>query len=394
MKNEESRCRGHVPLAFLFQGGKGSVHYENKDEGENENRSVLNTDAFDKRRFREIYEMSQGLQKKSDEGELPTFEPLLADIWASLYKMKPEMTKEDVSADLQVNKSLMEKIMSDESFENYRNFTRLDDLSSAIGTVKFGEKTSQWLADQKEQDEDLQKKMQEIQAMKRQLQKQERQNGAGNGNEQLQKDIKKSDGRLEGVHCNRRYRATVIAFQRRWNKPCKKQNRRKMGLKSLLGGTGAGSRDAELKKVPLRDQISLAEKIAFNKKMKEIADWAGRFKQVARKKQKSKYNEAMERSGVTICNDIERLLPMELGLYTHPITKNEFLSRFVEGQAMKYEKKGQEVLGKGPIVLCLDQSGSMRNLDTQSKGFTLALMSIARRQRRDFCLILFSNRTK
>ena len=34
----------------------------------NEIRSVLNTDAFDKRRFNEIYEMSQGLQKISDEG--------------------------------------------------------------------------------------------------------------------------------------------------------------------------------------------------------------------------------------------------------------------------------------------------------------------------------------
>ena len=100
----------------------------------NENRSVLNTDAFDKRRFNEIYSMSQGIQKVRDEGELPTFEPLLADIWASLYKMKPEITEEEVAADLSVNKSLMERIMEDESFENYRNFTRLDDLSSAIGT--------------------------------------------------------------------------------------------------------------------------------------------------------------------------------------------------------------------------------------------------------------------
>ena len=61
---------------------------------------------------------------------------------------------------------------------------------------------------------------------------------------------------------------------------------------------------------------------------------------------------------------------------------------------MQYEQKGHEVLGKGPIVLCLDQSGSMHKLDTQSKGFTLALMSIARKQKRDFCLVLFSTRTK
>ena len=123
----------------------------------NENHSVLNTDTFDKRRFKEIYNMSQGLQKLSVDGELPTFEPLLGDIWASLYKMNPELSEEEIPDDLQVNKSFMEKIMNDESFENYRNFTRLDDLSSAIGTVKFGEKTNEWLIEQKERDEGLQR---------------------------------------------------------------------------------------------------------------------------------------------------------------------------------------------------------------------------------------------
>jgi len=122
------------------------------------NQSVLNTDAFDKRRFTEIYSMSQSLQKLKLDGELPTFEPLLADIWASLYKMKPELTEDDIPDDLQVNKSFMEKIMNDDSFESYRKFTRLDDLSSAIGTVKFGEKINEWLIDQKKKDEDLQKK--------------------------------------------------------------------------------------------------------------------------------------------------------------------------------------------------------------------------------------------
>ncbi len=361
--------------------------------GRNENHSVLNADTFDKRRFKEIYNMSQGLQKLSIDGELPEFEPLLGDIWASLYKMKPELTEDEVPDDLQVNKSFMEKIMNDDSFENYRKFTRLDDISSAIGTVKFGEKTNEWLIEQKERDESLQKKMQRIQAMQRQLQKQEQQNGAGNGNGKLEEDLKSAmsdlDSQLQQTLQNNSH-----SFSQAMSQAMQETKQTKDSLKSLLGGTGAGSGDAELKKVPLRDQISLAEKIASNKQMKEIADWAGRFKQIARKKQKSKHSNSMERSGVTLGSDIERLLPMELGLYTHPITKNDFLRRFVEGQTMMYEQKGQEVLGKGPIILCLDQSGSMNKLDTQSKGFTLALMSIARKQRRDFCLILFSTRTQ
>ena len=113
------------------------------------------------------------------------FEPLLADIWASLYKMKPKIRAEGIDSVLKTNQSLMERIMADENFENYRRFTRLDDLASAIGTVKFGEKTNQWLADQQEEDEDLQKQMQAIRAMQRQLEKQEQQEGAGNCSRQL-----------------------------------------------------------------------------------------------------------------------------------------------------------------------------------------------------------------
>ena len=142
--------------------------------------------------------MSQGLQKLSLNGELPRFEPLLADIWTSLFKMKPELSEGEIPDELQVNKSFMEKTMNDDSFENYRNFTRLDDLSSAIGTVKFGEKTNEWLTEQRERNEDLQKQMQEIQAMQRQLQKQEQKNGAGNGSEELQEDLKEAMSELDG----------------------------------------------------------------------------------------------------------------------------------------------------------------------------------------------------
>ncbi|WP_318617040.1 VWA domain-containing protein [Sporosarcina sp. YIM B06819] len=359
----------------------------------NDNRSVLNTDAFDKRRFKEIFEMSKGLQKIRAEGVLPAFEPLLADIWASLFKMKPEIKAVGVDSDLIINKLIMERIMADESFENYRSFTRLDDVSSAIGTMKFGESTNKWLADQKAQDEDLHKLMLEIHAMLEDLQQQEWQEGAGKGNQRLEETLTQAMAKLN-EKLQQALRKNSQSFSQAMAQAMQETKQVKEGLRSLLGGSTAGRGDADLKKVPLRDQLAIAEKISTDKKMKEIADWAGRFKQIARKKQKSKHSESMERKGVTLGNDMERLLPMELALYMHPITKNDFLRRFVEGQTMQFKQKGPEVLEKGPIVFCLDQSGSMSKLDTQSKGFTLALMSIARKQRRDFCLIVFSTRTQ
>ncbi|EGQ20097.1 hypothetical protein HMPREF9372_3640 [Sporosarcina newyorkensis 2681] len=220
---------------------------------------MLNTDTFDKRRFKEIYNMSQGLQKLSVDGELPMFEPLLGDIWASLYKMKPELSEEEIPDDLQINKSFMGKIMNDDSFENYRRFTRLDDLSSAIGTVKFGEKTNEWLIEQKERDEGLQKQMQEIQAMQRQLQKQDQQNEAGNGSEELQEDLKEAMSDL-GDQLQQTLQNNSHSFSQAMEQAMQDTKQTKDSLKSLLGGTSAGSGDTELKKIPLRDQISLAEK--------------------------------------------------------------------------------------------------------------------------------------
>ena len=349
-----------------------------------ENCSVLNTDSFDRRRFKEIFEMSQGLQKLRDEAVLTTFEPLLSDIWASLYKMKPVITAKDVDGFLVVNKLLMGAIMADDYFASYRNFTRLNDIASAISAIMFGEKINQWLTQQLEKDEDLQDQLREVQLLLKLPQ-------------QRQVADRKCDTDAM-MRWNEKLRQTILynsdSFLLAMAQARQESREVTNSLKSLLGGISAGNADAELKKVPLRDKILLAEKIACTNKMKEIAEWAGRFKQIARKKQKSKQSQSVVRGGVTIGGDIENLLPVEFSFYMHPLSKIDFLRRFAESQTMQFEQKGPEVLKKGPIVLCLDQSDSMSSLDTQSKGFTLALMAIAKKQRRDLCLVLFSSRTQ
>ena len=184
---------------------------------------------------------------------------LLADIWASLYKMKPKIRAEDVDSVLKINQSLMERIMADENFENYRSFTRLDDLSSAIGTVKFGEKTNQWLADQKEEDEDFQKQMQEIHTMQRQLQKQdwqeETESGSRVSEENFTEVMTKFDEKLQQMLQNNGH-----TFSQALAQAMQETRQVKDSLKSLLGGYSAGSGDAELKKVPLRDQLVISRK--------------------------------------------------------------------------------------------------------------------------------------
>lgn len=364
------------------------------------NKSVLNTDSFDKRRFNEIFGMSKQLQELNEAGvqHLPTFPDLLGDMWASLYKMRPEI-KEEVDTELSANKQLMQNIMADDSFKGFREFTRLDDLSSALGTAKFGEKTNDWLAEQERKNEELRKQMEEARKLHQQLQQQQEEasEGGDNGAEGQGKDVQQNlQQAMEQIaqELQKSLDQGKASFSQAMAEAMRETQKTKDDLKSLVGGVTAGSGEAELKKVPLRDQIALAERMSDLPKMKEIAEWAGRFKQIARKKQRSKHEDSVDRSGVTLGNQVERLLPMELAMYSHPATKADFLRRFAEGQTMQYEQKGKETLGKGPIVLCLDQSSSMWDMDTQAKGFAFALMSIARKQKRDFALILFSRRTR
>jgi len=359
------------------------------------NQSVINSDNFDRRRFNKVYNMSRSLQDLNNfEKPFPTFEPLLGDIWGALYKMSPQLHDgKHIKDELKTNHSFMEKILTDEDIERYREYTKLDELSSAIGTVRFGEKTKEWLEEQRQDNNKLDQSLRDIEHMQQQQKKQEQQDGAGQVNEQLQKALQQAMENLHN-HISKELQNDRQHFSNMISQAMKETQQTKDGVKSLLGGTKAGSGEAELQKVPLREQIRLAEKISCNKHLQTIAEWAGRFKQIARQKQKSIYQNSIERSGVGLGNDIEKLLPSELSLYKNESTKLEFLRRFVEGQTMQYDTKGKESLGKGPIILCLDQSGSMHKLDYQSKGFALALMSIAKRQKRDFCYIPFSTKTQ
>lgn len=335
------------------------------------NESVLNTDSFDRRRFEQIMDMSAKLQEVERKGEssFPTLGPLLGDVWAGLFKMSPRLLPE-TPFELQMNHVLMERIMNEEAYHEFREFTRLDDIASALGTARYSETITSWIDEQLKQDEEWKKQISEGTAGNQDAMKQ--------AVATLEQALEANGGKLSQ------------ALQQAGN-----QAREDKGnLISIFGGLQAGSGDAELRKVPLREQIRFGEHLANNKKMKQIAEWAGRLKMIAQKKQRSKAKEATNRSGVTMGNEPEHLLPSELMLLSHHATRLDTLRRYAEGQMLQYDLKGQEQLGKGPIVLCLDQSGSMSSQDTRSKGFALALMSIARKQRRDFALIPFAERAR
>src|SRR6185295_8006150 len=95
--------------------------------------------------------------------------------------------------------------------------------------------------------------------------------------------------------------------------------------------------------------------------------------------------------GVDLSGDLGRVLPHELMKVTTSPFELEALRRLVERQLMSREHNASEPVGKGPIVVVLDESGSMAGEPIHSaKAIALALAWIARQQNRWCALVAYS----
>ncbi len=95
--------------------------------------------------------------------------------------------------------------------------------------------------------------------------------------------------------------------------------------------------------------------------------------------------------GVPPGGDVGRLLPVELGRLVVPELELDALRRIAEKQAFCREHHAVEPVGKGPVIVCLDESGSMSGDRIHTaKALVLALAWVARHQRRWCALVAYS----
>jgi uncharacterized protein with von Willebrand factor type A (vWA) domain len=162
------------------------------------------------------------------------------------------------------------------------------------------------------------------------------------------------------------------------------------GLQQVVfgaGKTGEGRRAADDRKV------GLARRLRSDPRLKRIAQLAGRFTRIAQQKRRTKVKHGAEEiTDVELGNDLGRLLPVELVKLRHPRLHALALRDLHERKCMQYALTGKERLGKGPLVLLLDRSGSMEGeKDTWSTAVALALMGLAHTEHRTFAVVAFTD---
>jgi uncharacterized protein with von Willebrand factor type A (vWA) domain len=140
---------------------------------------------------------------------------------------------------------------------------------------------------------------------------------------------------------------------------------------------------------------ALFQRVRNDPALRKISELAGRFRRVAQSKQRQKASHGLDDVvGVEPGGDVGRLLPSELAKLAVPELELDTLRRIVERQTLCREHHSVEPVGKGPILVVCDESGSMEGARAHTaKALALALAWVARQQRRWTGLIAYSGRS-
>ena len=152
-------------------------------------------------------------------------------------------------------------------------------------------------------------------------------------------------------------------------------------------------KDPNYIKTGYQEKIKLLDKLKNSTKLKQLAEIAGRYKRwaIAQYKSKTKYGVDSLR-GVTQGSDIGKLIPTESMKLQHPTLKKVFKKDLLEGNLLMYNYNHKQKESAGPIVCCVDSSGSMYGpAEIWAKAVALGLSEIARRQKRSLCVVHFSS---
>lgn len=160
-------------------------------------------------------------------------------------------------------------------------------------------------------------------------------------------------------------------------------------IRSVSWGTEPG--EPVHKRLGYRDQ---ANRLKNNHKLQQIAKEAGRQRALACQKQKDKSEDArVEVDSIETGDEISRLLGSELLLLVSEDEAEQlmFYQRYADKGCLQLKLSGKEEKQQGPIVFCVDTSGSQNPYEIMTKATVLAMLEVARIQKRSFGVVFFDS---
>lgn len=161
-------------------------------------------------------------------------------------------------------------------------------------------------------------------------------------------------------------------------------------VKSVYYGMGEGVNSID--SVKLDRIMDSYDKIASNGSLRRIFDIAGRLRRFARAAQQSKTKHGYDDMvGVHLDGNPAHLVSAELSKLDIEGLDLDLLRRIATRQAVCRQYEGVQPEGQGPVVVVVDESGSMRGSKVDSaKGLALTMGWVAMHQKRWITFIGYS----
>lgn len=149
----------------------------------------------------------------------------------------------------------------------------------------------------------------------------------------------------------------------------------------------------------------LVQEMNRNRHIRDVLKRLGKGSASVEKKDRSKVAKIKrdELFGINKSGNISRMLPSELLNLEDENLKYLFYAKYLENSLLTYEIKGKDeiekneteekISNKGPIVVCLDTSGSMKGTPLlRAKALVLSITKILREENRELHIILFGEK--
>lgn len=342
--------------------------------------------------------------RDSGERELSLFPYIFQDIFFSLFKENPRRAPlERLSTGARLNHLIIEQLMKSREYKKARAYTRQEPLGAGMAAMYFARLVLEgmdrgivetaneiYISEEELRDALLQRKVAE---------KIVRIASEG-GDENAAALYSASAEQWSEVIRDRRKRLRALAARLRaqWNTSGRKNiafsaadAKGEKESRFETGSEGQSARRGVWTRGDLTPHLKLVETYHNSPKLKRLAQRVGRLKQVTEQRRgRSMMEDFAGVQGIEYGNDLALVVPEEWADYFNPARKAGFMKKFADEGLCMYSMKGKRRRGRGSMIICLDNSGSMQGpKEETSKAIAIALMEIAMAQKRDFVVIMF-----
>lgn len=331
---------------------------------------IFNIHGFDRELYNDIVASDPVMHEAQRQGAdvLPGFPALFSDIFFYLWRFSLQEKDSNQLTQLgKLNRQVFDRIRSE--LDKLRSYTVGDMFMSSYSTVTMAETVRDKLLQLVEENEKVRQLIQQLQQL------QSTQDGQGDSglDQQLIDDL--TDQLAKAIAGA----ADEVSED--------------LSLLGMFASREAGkfSSSHNLDTSNLEKKMAIARQFMKNRTLRDVLSIAGQLKPVVKKAiQKHTTGDLHTIHSVTTGSSIMKAIPSELMNITNPATRKDFFRRMYQNQILTYQCRDKLPLGYGPVVICLDSSGSMSGeRDVWSKAVALSILEIAYSQKRDICIICF-----